>query len=293
MDNQLSLTVPMTKTKVLASRIDHQQLLDWVNAELKGYPNHDSLPPYRITSGVIVGDLMKFGNIISDFPLPIQELGEDLDVKIRLFRLTDNLGTLEGFLKRDNGNASITALFPDHILRVLEIPMKNTNGPTFQLLKAGVKVPLHFVNKVLAEVKDKLLEFILALDKQFDVNTEIIDLRNNSAKITNIMNTTINNQGDGNVINSGEHAKIHATINISKGNKELLEKTLAEHRVAQTDIDELLLVVDDTPKEGQKFSEKVNAWMQKMYGKALSGAWEISAGAAGSILAEAILNYKG
>jgi len=293
MDDQLSLTVAMVKTKVLASRIDHGELLNWVNAELKGYPDRDSLPPYRITSGVIVGDMLKQGNMITDFPLPIPDLGVELDKKIRLFRLTDNLTTLERFLKNDKGNAYLTALFPDHILRVLEGPMKNVNGPSFQLLRAGVKVPLHFVNQVLAEVKDKLLEFILALDKQFGINTEINDLKNKQSIINQIMSTTIHNNGDGNVINTGEKTTVTANITINKGNKQVLERTLSENKVAEEDIQELLLVIDEEPPKDQKFGVKVNTWMGKMYAKALSGGWEISAGAAGSILAQAIMKYYG
>jgi hypothetical protein len=292
MDDQQSLTVSLTKTKFLASKIEHQELLNWVNFELKGYPNNGSLPDYRITKGIIVGDMIKRGMPFSDHPFHLPDLPADLNEQMQLFRAHDNVQVLESLLKSKSSNM-VCALFPDSILRTIERPMKNTNGEDFQLLRAGVKVPLHFMHKILAEVKDKLLEFMMALDKQFGVNTEIDDLKKNQSIINQIMSTTIHNNGDGNVINTGEKAAVTANITINKGNKQVLERTLSESKVAEEDIQELLLVIDEEPPVDQKFGVKVNTWMGKMYAKALSGGWEISAGAAGSILAQAIMKYYG
>ncbi|MDR6786052.1 hypothetical protein ABIE26_004478 [Pedobacter africanus] len=292
MDDQLSLSVPLTKTKFLASKIAHQELLEWVNFELKGYPSNGSLPAYRITKGVIVGDMIKSGIRFSDHPFHLPDLPADLNEQMQLFRAHDNVSALESLLKSKSSNM-VCALFPENILRTIEKPMKNTNGADFQLLRAGIKVPLHSLHKILAEVKDKLMEFMLALDKQFDVNTEIRDLKNNQSKITTIMNTTIHNNGDGNVINTGEKASITTNVSINKGNKQVLERKLAENNVAEQDIRELLLVIDEEPPVDQKFGEKVNLWLQKMVAKSLSGGWEISLGAAGSLLADAIKQYYG
>lgn len=292
MDDQLSLTVPLTKTKFLATKIEHQELLDWVNFELKGYPNNRHLPSYRMTTGIIVGNFIKNGVAIPDHPFELPDLPDSLNEKMRLFRAHDNVKALESLVKSDV-NKMLVALFPEHVLRSIEKQMRISNGMDFRVLQAGVKVPVHTIYKILAEVKDKLLEFMMALDKQFGVNTEIDDLKKNQSIINQIMNTTIHNNGDGNVINTGEKATVNANITINKGNKQVLERTLSENKVADEDIQELLLVIDEEPPVDQKFGVKVNTWMGKMYAKALSGGWEISAGAAGSILAQAIMKYYG
>jgi len=291
-DDQLSLSVPLTKTKFLASKIDHQELLGWVNFELKGYPNNGNLPNYRITKGIIVGDMIKSGILVSDHPFHLPDLPADLNEKMQLFRAYDNVSALESLLKAKS-SSMVCALFPEHILRSIEKSMKNTNGADFRLLRAGVKVPVHYMHKILAEVKDKLMEFMLALDKQFVINTEILDLKDNQSKITTIMNTTIHNNGDGNVINTGKKASITTNVNIDRGNKQVLERKLAENNIIEQDIRELLIVIDEEPPIDKMFSEKVNLWIQKMVAKSLSGAWEISLGAAGSLLADAIKQYYG
>jgi hypothetical protein len=44
-----TLTDPLLKTKVLASRIGNDHLSKWVDDELKGYPGDDgNLPSYRM-----------------------------------------------------------------------------------------------------------------------------------------------------------------------------------------------------------------------------------------------------
>lgn len=36
---EISLSSPLLKTKILASRLQNKELLEWVNNELKGYSN--------------------------------------------------------------------------------------------------------------------------------------------------------------------------------------------------------------------------------------------------------------
>jgi hypothetical protein len=294
-NDQCSLTTALNKTKVLANRVCHDVLLNWVDHELKGYPTQDDVPEYRITYGTIIGNFLNNGFQVTNYPLPLPSIGDDLDRKLREFRVQDNIATLESYLTTylEKDNDSLVAYFPEDLTRLVESIMKNANGPYFQLTDAGVKVPLHFATQVLSAIKDKLLEFMLEMEKEFGLETELIDLKNNNAKITYIMNNTINSTGDGNIINTGNHAKINATITITKGNKEVLEKTLRENCVDQEDISELIEVIDTEEASSKAFGVKVNGWIQKMFAKSLDGSWQVGIGAAGTLLAEAIKAYYG
>jgi len=115
-------------------------------------------------------------------------------------------------------------------------------------------------------------------------------------QISTIMNQTIiNTSGDGNVVNTGEKARISAKINITKGNKDELIKYLKDYGISEEDTSELATIIDTEQPDASKmtFGEKVNAWIQKMLGKALDGTWSIGLGAAGNLLAEAIKLYYG
>jgi hypothetical protein len=283
--------VALNKTKILATRIGNSNLLNWVNYELKGYPNNESLPEYRKTQGTILGDFINGRNQVSNYPIPLPDFGDATDSQLRQFSLFDSAATLELFMK--NENPSLVFRFPENIKNSLEDMLRSTNGPYFQLLNIGVTVPIHFAAQALSAAKDKLLEFMLELEKEFGMETEIEDLKRNNSKVNYIMATTINNTGDGNLINTGNESHISATINITKGSKEQLEQTLKNNSVDQADISELLTVIDTEEATPTGFGTKVNLWFQKMLAKSLDGSWQVGVGAAGTLLAEAIKKYYG
>ena len=137
------------------------------------------------------------------------------------------------------------------------------------------------------------MEFMLEMEKEFGLETELMVLQRNNAKINYIMNNTITNNGDGNVVNTGEGSTVNAVINISKGNKEQLTKTLKDSGLNNQDIAELLTVIDTEEPEGNNFGVRVNGWIKKMLEKSLDGTWQTGIGAAGTLLADALKGYYG
>lgn len=106
--------------------------------------------------------------------------------------------------------------------------------------------------------------------------------------------TIINTDGDGNIVNTGDHTVIHASIKIRKGDRNQLSSVLKNNGVEENDIKDLLEVIDtEEPVNESTFGEKVNSWMKMMLGKAVDGTWKIAVGAAGSLLAEVIKLYYG
>lgn len=109
------------------------------------------------------------------------------------------------------------------------------------------------------------------------------------------MNTTINNEGDGNVINTGSKANIHATITIEKGNKEQSNQKLKELGIDSSDIEELNTIVDEEVPDNEKkqLGHKAIDWISKVSGKALKGIGSIAKEVSSSVLAHIIMQYFG
>lgn len=147
---------------------------------------------------------------------------------------------------------------------------------------------------VLSKVRNSLLDFMLKIDSEFGNISEIEELKTKKNEISTIMSQTIiNNSGDGNILNTGDAAKIDATITITKGNKDELSSHLRETGAEEVDIEELMRVIDQEEPKTDTFSPQVNSWIQKMIGKALEGTWKVGIGAAGGLLASAIKMYYG
>jgi hypothetical protein len=81
----------LRKAQILATRLDHQPLAEWVDRELNGYYDvpHDEVPPYRRLGKVqVLGNFHGFGGSQMK-NAPIAELSIDKEYKALLCMETD------------------------------------------------------------------------------------------------------------------------------------------------------------------------------------------------------------
>jgi hypothetical protein len=294
-DTNKSVSSPLLKTKVLASRLQNEALLNWVSNELKGYDNIKDLPSYRKFHGNITGTYIN-GNIqFYDQPVPTTGLEKEFEDIIRFFNFNQSITSLEALMS-SNKSGKLEHTFPAEIIGLIQENWIKMGNPYLQLVNCKKSIAANAVEVILSNVRNKLLDFMLQIDSEFGNLTEIEELKTKKDEIATIMNQTIiNTSGDGNIVNTGEKANISATINISKGNKDELSKYLQNNGLSEEETSELIKIIDtEDPNFGNKtFGQKVNAWTQKMLGKALDGSWNIGIGAAGNLIAEAIKTYYG
>lgn len=294
-DTEKSITSPLLKTKVLASRLQNQELLMWVSNELKGYENNSDLPEYRLFQGSITGTYINGTMQYNEQPVPTVGLNEKLEMTIRTIRLNQSISSLEN-MASDNDSGFLEHSFPAELVGLIQQNWRKMGNPYLQLINCKVSISGNAINEVLSYVRDNLLDFMLKIDSEFGIITEIEELKAKKEEIATIMNQTIiNTSGAGNIITTGENIKVSANITINQGNKKELQKYLLDIGLRKEDVTELSEIIDtEKPNfENKIFGRKVNNWTQKMLSKALDGSWNIGLGAAGSLLAEAIKLYYG
>jgi hypothetical protein len=99
-------------------------------------------------------------------------------------------------------------------------------------------------------------------------------------------------QGHHNVVASGQHITVNVHQPIWKGDIEKFQSELRQHKVPAEDIAEVTVIVQSqTPDPVTGIPEKAIPWIHKMLGKALNGAWDITAHTAAALLAEIIKGY--
>ncbi|MBS1525331.1 MAG: hypothetical protein JST19_06770 [Bacteroidetes bacterium] len=290
-NNDTPLSNALNKTKVLASRIGQDDLLTWANNELAGYPGKAKLPHYRECRGNITIDYVDRYRRGKHFPLTVDFDPEETKT-FETASFYESVSRLESMIASKNN--MIRYEFPSTSRHILQQMLQQVNGPHFQLTSAGISLPIGFVHEILAAVRQRLLDFMLELERQFGSEVEISTLKDNKQTINQYMNTTINNNGDGNVVNTGSNSTIHAHIEISKGDKKDLANDLIKRGINESDISDLLTFIDEEkPTSDGKFSKQVNTWIGRMINKAVDGSWEIGIATAGGVLAEAIAKYYG
>lgn len=290
-DSEKSISGPLLKTKVLATRLGNDELLNWVNQELEGYSDSKNVPKYRKFGCHVVGDYFNGNMKYTRQPLPLTGFDKSLQTLISNMEFMHSVGALENMVQK-KGNLELP--FTAEMTGYLETSIIKLGNPHFQLINARKFMSSNGIAEILAIVRNRLLDFMLKIDKEFGNLTEIEDLKSKRNEIANIMNQTIiNTSGDGNVINTGDSSSVSSTINISKGNKDQLRKELDKVGVEQSDTNDLLSVIEEMvpTSENQQFGVKVNDWIQKMMGKSLDGSWQVGIGVAGGLLVEIIKKY--
>lgn len=294
-DTDKSISSPLLKTKVLASRLQNETLLKWVSNELKGYDDSDELPIYRKFKGNIVGTFINGNQRYTSQPVPILGLSKKTQDNLTGMKFFESISSLEK-INLEDGRTMMGYVFSAEVTGFIEENWRSMGNPYLQLINCQRRVSGSVVEEIIASVRNSLLDFMLKIDSEFGNITEIEELKTKREEIATIMNQTIiNTSGDGIIVNTGEKAKITAKINITKGSKDELFRRLKEGGIKEEDIAELIEIIDDEEPNfvNNTFGQKVNIWTQKMLGKALDGSWNIGIGAAGSLVAEVVKAYYG
>ena len=144
-------------------------------------------------------------------------------------------------------------------------------------------------------VRNRILDFSLAVWKESPTAGEIDDTRSSKlepTKVTQIFNTTVYG-GSANLVGTATDSEI--TFNLSPADIPGLEAILRENGIKDTELYELrtALAAEPQPPADKVFGPKVSSWISKMIEKAADGTWNVSLGAAGNLLAQALGKYYG
>lgn len=254
-DNNQSLVNPLLKTKVLATRLGNENLLDWVNNELNGYNNIDDkdVPSYRIAKANSHCNIQQGNHIEYNTPVPISLLPEEFARKMFLeFPLLDGVQTLESYQRNEKNDTLGKPLAVDFWAIITREVKKN--GARLNITNISVTTHISSVIQALAEIRTKFLDLMLALEQEFpdleDVTEESKEQKEQiSEKITVIMKQiNIKNSGDGSTINTGSSNQ----INSASGNNIDQDILVPEQK---NEIDELMAQIRAALEENE-FEEK-------------------------------------
>ena len=232
-DNKNISTI-FLKLQVVVHILKNENLKNWVDYELHGYPDKRNLPEYRIIPGVVYGDMEQHRGFqgsyrISNFILPTSHIKDDdlLDI-LRTFRCKDSISKIEEIANNDEQEINVT--LPDFCIPYLQRGLE-TNCYLNQISQHIQKFDL---KNIVDQVKSSLLQFLLEINDELNLDIEFTAMENKE-KIEKAINNTIY----AGVVATGENATINANeSNIVGGqnNSVTINETVKkeiEHLVAQ------------------------------------------------------------
>ena len=167
LEEGISVPVILRKAKVLATQLDSDELGAWVSGELDGYDDAEKLPDYRVLSTAAAGRWTNGYWTVKNRAVPMFEIDdEELKKALTTFPVLQGIRTVES-LAADLGerkfmiSPDVTALVNHHV---------KEGGYGYTSLHYSVS-PHHF-EQILDTVRNRLLDFVLELDKHWNVEED-------------------------------------------------------------------------------------------------------------------------
>ena len=280
-----NLSNTLRKAKILASAIGLPEFREWVDFELNGYTDRDSVPSYRrfrpINLGTFTGPLQSGANNVM---LPTYNLPEMVKEFAENLVFFDGVGALEA-----QTSNSYERKWPQEMVMLARDAMKMTGGMV--LVDVQQPIPAHLISGVLDQVKNKLLDFVLGLQES-NITSEDLDNRTVETEVARTL-FNINIYGDRNIVASGEQVNQRVNI-VQEGNIDSLLGFLREFNIDDDDLGELKDAVSSEPIASDgSYGPKVRAWLGGMISKAASSTWNVGLQTASKVLTDALNGYYG
>lgn len=283
-DSKNHLPDLLRKALLISSKLNLEEFRTWVLSELNGYQSEEDIPEYRI-----IGSQLKVMNPYHGLQPFIIEDGE-LAAIVSKVVIVESVESLQHLITNFGESGQLTFPFAPEQKAAL---MRMQTG--FAQLEPTRTVAKSQVAGVLERVRTRLLDWSLNLESQgilgdglhFSAEERKIATDNQAINIQNFQGVLGN-------VSGGSVAQTMSMI-VKPGSFDSLANYFRAQGVADENIQELEAAVTSDPEVSQPggFGPKVSEWIGKMASKAADGSWNISIGAAGSLLATAITKFYG
>lgn len=179
------------------------QINEWINNELSGYPDNDSLPTYRIIKGrpigmYVVNGIHQYKNAL--VPIRLSQMPTEKIAEWELIKLTNSIREIQNVIKQ---NEPLGISIPTELLHIYSTYQ-------LQMLQVTMQIASSQLFTIENTVKSKLRKIILELDKEFnnidelDISEELSANPQKTKEVTQTIYNTITDKS----INIGDNNKI-------------------------------------------------------------------------------------
>jgi hypothetical protein len=287
-----NLTEALVKTKVLLYKLGRQDLSEWVNNELNGYPADSPVPEYRVVTATVKGNLVNIAWSMPDQPLPTMHLEKKWRERFVDLKIRESIASIEQLAAGNTSSGRLTVTIPPEAHELFEKAIQD-----FHIQRAWSEIGHGAMTGIVTAVRSRLLDFVLELGGRVrDIATDE-DLRRVGAapEITKLFNNMV--LGDHATVMVGNYGHQHVISVNAAGDFAGLSKLLSDHGVSEADILALRNSIEadrgDPSLSKGDFGKNVRAWLGSMFQKAVDTSWAIELGIVGNLLTDALKSYYG
>jgi hypothetical protein len=283
----------LIKAQVLAHKLGETELLDWVKSEVKGYADGATLPDYRQLTVTPFGNVANLARRYTNMQLPTVGIPEDMRDFMLVRPIAGSVAVIREWAKKKN----LQNPYPPETYGMFNTAIERS----YQVESAWGVFSEGAFTQILVEIRSRFLDFMLQLSDRMPAEPEPAAIKQMSKEIgvSELFKGAI--FGDGAVLNVavGDKNTVTQTVTntVTKGDFNSLAAELRKANVAEPDIKELKVAVDEDSASGQEipknFGPKVRTWFNNMLMKAGTSAWDFSLQTGAGVLAGAISKFYG
>jgi hypothetical protein len=159
-DSKTDIVQVLRKCRVLASRLNHDELKSWVQKELDGYLPGEAVPDYRVKRCQSKGQFVGFaGSQLKNAPIPTQNLPQEFQEGITKVRFRESISALQN-LAQTGDKDSFGSPWPTELIQAYA-------GEFYEgmvLVEAHQVIPRNAIVSVIETVRNRVLNFALEIE---------------------------------------------------------------------------------------------------------------------------------
>jgi hypothetical protein len=291
-DPQSELASILLKVRLLANRLNSDQLEEWIRLESAGYPADIEVPEYRRVPVTYTANVGNAAWRYTNHPIPSALVSKHAGDNWIRIDMRESMAAIDELLRKaDNGGGIVI----DASNLVLLLQDNIFHGGAISSITGTVSAT--GVREIQNTIRTRILELTMKLEKALPAAAEVtiakpLTAKANSAEtVAQVVNMTVH--GTNTVITgTGSHASVsvqnvRGDVGAMKG--ELVKAGIPDD--AATEFSEI--VASEKPDDRGAFGPKARGWLGRNFGRAAEGAWNVSMSVAAKVLEEAALRYYG
>ncbi|ELY4324220.1 MULTISPECIES: AbiTii domain-containing protein [Enterobacteriaceae] len=277
----------LSKAKMISVKLGLDDISEWLEHELTGYPSLDTLPPYRVITEAPVMALNPYSGWVP-FQI-VNTTGANKEVYESLTTIHIN-NPVAMLVEHAKSESELHADLPTFMTNLLH----QMSGCQYRM--AWRIYPAQIIN-ILSAVRYRILDWTLLLEKKGILGEGLLfsqEEKKEAAGMTvnniNNFNGNVNNSG---AIGAGNTGDINQQNSITAGDFNTLERQLKEYGIEDSDIKTLKQAIEQSPAptSSNNLGGEIGNWVGAMIGKAYSGSLKIAGAVAPALLTNAICAY--
>lgn len=273
----------------LGSALQSKEIAEWARDELNGYQDPSDVPSYRRLRAAAQGDFTgPFGSAMKNAQLPIWLFEEDEVEGVFNTTFAEPAAAIAELAARE-GDTRL--FFPAHTVAVLQNRKNVYDGMV--LSSAWQTVARHDLHGVVDTVRTRALELSLAVERSLpEPDDDGLQPLPSASDVHQVFHTVVQ-QGANAVVGGSVQGVTQIAVSVSPGDFDSLRKCLTEAGLPSSVIEDLRSAIAADQDSEEQPGPATSSWIGRTMTKISLGTLSVSSDAAGSLIAEAVLQFLG